>query len=292
MKVSGATFVRNAVKFDYPVRESISSILPLCDELVVNVGESEDETLDLIRSMADDRFRIITNAWNEDLRTGGRILSEQTNLALSECSGDWIFYVQADEVVHERYLEGIRHRMDQYLGVKDVEGLLFGFKHFYGSHFLVKDERGWYQREIRVIRNGVGIRSWKDAQGFRLNGHKLGVVPARAEIYHYGWARDPAIMLSKQKNLDRYWHDNAWIEARYRGGFSIEVKGVQPFTGSHPAVMTDRIRAAAWDRFKDPARLRLVRRPLRRRLFAFLDCIGEYKNYVLLDEGKLRGRKT
>lgn len=292
MKISGATFVRNAVRFDYPVRESILSILPICDEFVINVGESEDETLDLVRSIPGEGLRILTSTWDEGLRSGGCILSDQTNLAITECTGDWIFYIQADEVVHERYLAGVRSRMERYLDIEEVEGLLFDFKHFYGSHFLVKDERGWYRREIRVIRNHIGVRSWRDAQGFRLGGRKLRVVPAGAEVFHYGWARDPAIMLSKQKNLDRYWHDDAWLEDRYSKGFSIEIKGVMPFTDSHPAVMQDRIRTATWDRFADPDRLRHVRRPLRRRFVAFLDRIGEYRNYRLLDEGRIRDNKT
>ncbi|MBM3912615.1 MAG: glycosyltransferase family 2 protein, partial [Sphingomonadales bacterium] len=45
MKVSGFTFIRNAVLLDYPILEAIRSILPLCDEIVVAVGKSEDETL-------------------------------------------------------------------------------------------------------------------------------------------------------------------------------------------------------------------------------------------------------
>jgi glycosyltransferase involved in cell wall biosynthesis len=292
MKISGATFVRNAVRFDYPVRESIMSILPICDEVVVNVGESEDGTLNLIRSISSERLRIVTSTWDEGLRSGGRILSDQTNVALSACSGDWVFYIQADEVVHERYLPGIRRQMERYLNIKKVEGLLFDFKHFYGSYSLVKDERGWYRREVRVIRNAIGVRSWRDAQGFRLDGQKLKVVPAGAEVFHYGWARDPAVMLSKQKNLDRYWHDDAWIEDRYAKGFSIEIKGVMPFTNSHPAVMQERIRSATWDRFADPDRLLRVRRPIGRRLFAFLDRIGEYRNYRLLNEGRLRDTTT
>jgi hypothetical protein len=292
MRISGATFVRNAVRFDYPVRESIMSILPICDEFVINVGESGDGTLDLIRSIPGERLKILTSTWDDDLRSGGRILSKQTNMALAQCTGDWIFYIQADEVVHERYLAGVRRQMERYLDIEEVEGLLFDFKHFYGSHFLVKDERGWYRREVRVIRNHIGVRSWRDAQGFRLDRRKLRVVPAGAEVFHYGWARDPAIMLSKQKNLDRYWHDDAWIEDRYSKGFSIEIKGVMPFAASHPAVMHDRIRAATWDRFADPERLRRVRRPLARSLFAFLDRIGEYRNFKLLDERRLGSWKT
>jgi hypothetical protein len=254
------------------------------------VGDSEDQTLDLIESIASDKIKVVTSTWDDSLRTGGLILSEQTNITLGHCRGDWIFYIQADEVLHERYLETIATRMKKYLSVNEVEGFVFDFKHFYGSYFLIKDERGWYKREIRVIRNHAGITSWKDAQGFRLRGRKLRALPAEAEIYHYGWARDPKTMLSKQKNLDRFWHDDAWIEARYRHGMPIRIKGVVPFTATHPAVMDDRVRNATWDAYSDPDRRKLLKRPVLRRLAATFDRIGEYRNYVLIDEeGLLAG---
>ena len=177
-------------------------------------------------------------------------------------------------------------QMRDYAEVAEVEGLLFDFRHFYGSHFLVKDERGWYRREIRVIRNNIGISSWKDAQGFRLGGRKLRVIHSQAEVYHYGWARDPQVMATKQRNLDRFWHDDAWIEDRYRRGLRIEPKGVVAFNGTHPAVMAERIKRAGWDTFADPARRRAVGRPLSRKLLSVFDRIGEYKNYTLLDEAR------
>lgn len=222
MFVSGATFVRNAIKFDYPVRESILSILPLCDEVIVNVGKSEDETLDLVKSIKNEKIRIIESVWDDTKRTGGLVLSEQTNIALRACKGDWIFYIQADEVLHEKFLEVVRERMKTFLEVEEVEGLLFDFKHFYGSYFLFQSSRKWYRREVRIIRNHIGISSWKDAQGFRLNGRKLRVIHAHAEIYHYGWARHPEKIIPKQKNLDRYWHDDSWIERRYSRGMSLD----------------------------------------------------------------------
>jgi hypothetical protein len=44
MKVAGFTFIRNAVKNDYPVVEAITSILSICDEFVVALGNSDDGT--------------------------------------------------------------------------------------------------------------------------------------------------------------------------------------------------------------------------------------------------------
>jgi hypothetical protein len=287
MRVSGATFVRNAVKFDYPVTESILSILPICDEFVVNVGESEDGTLDVIGSVGDPKLKIIRSVWDESSRTGGRILSEQTDIALGECRGDWIFYIQADEVMHEKYLDPVLQRMQTMEHVQEVQGLLFDFLHFYSSYRLVRGPGRWYRREVRIIRNSMGISSWKDAQGFRLNGRKLRVATANAEIYHYGWARDPAVMFAKQKNFDRYWHGDDWVEERWTGGFAFESEGVVPFEGTHPAVMRARIARAAWDALSDPEKLKRVRKPRFAGLRSLVSRIGEYKNYRLVSDRRL-----
>lgn len=287
MKVSGATFVRNAIKFDYPITESISSILPICDEFVVNVGESEDGTLDVIKSIGDPKLRIIQSAWDESLRKGGRILSAQTDIALAECRGDWIFYIQADEVMHEKYLDPVRRRMETMEDVQKVQGLLFDFLHYYSSYRLVRGPGRWYRREVRVIRNGMDISSWKDAQGFRLNGRKLSVAAANAEIYHYGWARDPAVMFAKQKNFDRYWHDDEWIRERWGEGFAFESEGLVPFQGTHPAVMQERIARATWDAFSDPAKIKRLKKLRFAGLRSLISRIGEYKNYKLVSDRRL-----
>ena len=59
MKVTGFSFVKNAIKYDYPIVESITSILPICDEFVIAVGDCNDGTRELIESIGSDKIRII-----------------------------------------------------------------------------------------------------------------------------------------------------------------------------------------------------------------------------------------
>ena len=68
MKVTGFSFIRNGVKFDFPIVEAIKSILPICDEFVVAVGKSEDDTLGLIQSIGSPKIKIIETVWDESLR--------------------------------------------------------------------------------------------------------------------------------------------------------------------------------------------------------------------------------
>ncbi len=257
MKVSGFTIVRNAVKYDYPAVESILSILPVVDEMIVSVGDSEDDTLALIESIGDPKIKIIRSTWDDSLREGGKVLAVETDKAkaAADPESDWLFYIQADEVVHEKYHSVIRSTMEQYRTDQRVDGLLFRYAHFYGSFRFLGDSRKWYRNEIRIIRNRPDIHSYKDAQGFRKTGNqKLWVKPVAAEIYHYGWVRNPLFMQLKNRDFGRLWRSDEeheqWVGdqklAKPEFDYS-QIDSVTQFEGTHPAVMQKRIAAENWD---------------------------------------------
>jgi len=289
MKVSGFTFVRNAVKFDYPVAESIRSILPVCDEFVVAVGNSEDGTRQLVESLNNPKIRIIDTVWDDSLRTGGRVLAVETDKALAAVDPEstWAFYLQADEVIHEQDLPVIVDRMKQYEHRHEVDGVLFRYLHFYGSYDFFGDSRAWYRNEVRVIRVGRDISSWGDAQGFRRSGEKLNVVPVDATVYHYGWVKPPASQQAKQGNFHRYWHSDQWINRQVAKTEEFDYSAIDSlahFTGAHPRVMKDRIAQKNWKFDFDPSgrKINPVQWGLR-----YLENLtgwrpGEYRNYRLI----------
>jgi glycosyltransferase involved in cell wall biosynthesis len=287
MKISGFSFVRNAVKFDYPFLESISSLLPICDEFVVAVGKSDDDTLKRLREIGSPKIKIIETVWDDALRTGGHVLAQQTNVALDHVTGDWAFYLQADEVVHETDLPGVRDALKRFHADPRVEGLLFSYKHFYGSYDYIGTSRRWYRSEIRVVRNGIGVRSWGDAQGFRIDGRKLRVKGVDGSIYHYGWVKSPDVQMAKQRSFNRLWHSDGWVEQKLGQGASFDYEGgtkLERFTGSHPAVMQERIKSADSKFTYDPSK---VKAPLKDTLLEWIESktgirIGEYKNYELI----------
>ena len=88
MIVSGFTFCRNVEKLDYPFVESIRSLLPIVDEMVINVGDSEDRTLQIIQEIGDPKIQIIKSVWDMNLRKDGLIYAQQTNIALDHCRKD------------------------------------------------------------------------------------------------------------------------------------------------------------------------------------------------------------
>ena len=289
VKLSGFTIVRNALKYDYPVVESIKSILPIVDEYIVAVGNSEDDTLQLIRSIDSPKIKIIETIWDEKLREGGKILADETNKAFNAISedSDWGFYLQGDEVVHEKYRDEILRACLMYKDQKEVEGLLFNYKHFYGSYDYVADSRSWYRNEIRIIRNDKSIRSYRDAQGFRKNGEKLKVKPLDAFIYHYGWVKDPRNQNEKQKNFHKMWHDDEWMKQNISEANAFDystIDSLNKFEGAHPEVMKQRLQRMNWQFHFDISKKKFKLKD--RLLYQFEKLTGirlfEYKNYKVI----------
>jgi hypothetical protein len=289
MNVSGFTFVRNAIRYDYPVAESIGSILPLCDEVIVAVGKSEDGTRELIESIGSPKIRIIDTVWDESLRKGGEVLAVETNKAFDAVSADatWAFYIQADEVFHEKYIPSLKAAMEKWKDYPAVEGLLLDYVHFYGSYDYFGDSRNWYRREVRVIRNDKQIRSYKDAQGFRKNGKPLNVKPADAKMHHYGWVKPPESQKTKLRYFHTLWHDEEWLRRnkKHIEGFDYsQIDSLARFTGTHPDVMKKRVAEKNWEFDFDPS---VKKRGFIPGLLHLIESttgyrIGEYKNYRLL----------
>ncbi|MBP7563793.1 MAG: hypothetical protein KA886_08405 [Candidatus Cloacimonetes bacterium] len=311
MKISGFSFVRNGVKLYYPVVESIKSILPICDEFIIAVGkgDEDDNTRELIAGINDPKIRIIDTEWKEEYFKKGISNSIQTDIAMKECTGDWLFYVQADEVVHEKYLPLIQKACEKYLDDRNIEGLLFHYRHFWGDYQHYHSGHGWYPYEIRIVRNLPEIHSYQSAQSFRkfdfydnprqLEGtHKLNVALIPAYIYHYGWVRPPHLMQNKKKALDTvHWgsskakdfYDKAPKEFDYG-----PMKLLAEFKGTHPAVMEEMIQSFNWgeklsyEGIDNPYREPHKHEKLKYRFFSLIEKIfnggeqiGGFKNYNL-----------
>jgi hypothetical protein len=252
VRVSGFSIVRNGIRYGYPFIEAVTSILPLCDEFILNVGTSDDGTLELAKSIGSSKLIILQREWDMSLREGGRLISVETNHALAHCRGDWCFYVQADEVVHEQYVPVLQESMQRYLQDERVEALQFGYKHFYGSYDFYQDNyRYWYVKENRIIKRDPNIVSWGDGMDFRhRDGSPLRCRRIPAEIYHYGWVRPPKVMHAKSIGFHQLYH--ADDEEVRRKVPSVErtyhhLGHLRRFTGTHPAVMSERIAASVWD---------------------------------------------
>lgn len=290
MRVSGFTFIRNAIKLDYPVVEAIKSILPVCDDFVVAVGNSEDNTLELIRDIDPGKIKIVETIWDDspEMKLGGRVFAKETDKAFMAVppESDWAFYIQGDEVIHEKYLSGIVTGMNKWKDDERVDGLLFNYLHFYGSYDYVGNSPRWYDKEIRVIKNNKSIFSYRDAQGFRKNENtKLNVKPVDAYVYHYGWVKEPINMTKKLSNVYDFYNEKKWLQGIDPGkAFDYSsIDSLRLFSDSHPSVMKEHINRKNWIFDYDIAFNKLsLRYKTKIFLRKYLGINSFYRNYIIV----------
>jgi hypothetical protein len=249
MKVSGFTFLRNGQKLGYPFVASIRSILPLVDEFVIALGPCDDDTEKMLRAIGDPKIKIIPTQWNENLRPDysvkGFVYGQQKSIALFNCTGDWAFYLEADEVLHENDLPKISAAMEKYLNDESVEALAFDFLHFYGNKNTLAQSPGWYRSEVRIIRNTIPAWS-SEALFFNIvENHKKSRHPRAAHtgatIFHYGWVRSEAQMNLKTAAVQKFWQNKNSTAVDYS---QIDSAVLKPFSGTHPKAVQDWLPAA------------------------------------------------
>ncbi len=292
MLISGFTFIKNGLTLGYPIKESIESIAPFCDEIIINVGfddpqlKSDDGTYEYLRdNFPQNKFIFIKNWWDPQLTSQGLILSEQTNLALKECKGEFCQYIQGDEALHETDIPTILSGVNELKKHPEIDGLIFKYLHFYGNVDAVLYTRRMYRREVRLIRNHRGIVSHLDAQGFRhKNGEKLTAKLIDATVYHYGWARKEQVMFKKILAMDKLYHGD---QQRLDQFSYKKIWGIKPFKGTHPAVMGRWIREHKNDLDILNLPLDFKLKDITHALTDFIEDltgyrIGEYKNYKLV----------
>jgi glycosyltransferase involved in cell wall biosynthesis len=240
MRIIGCTLVANAVELDFPVREAIRSIAPLCDEILVNIGPSTDGTRALVASLDDPKIRIIDGTWDRTL--GAAVLATETQRLLDTAEGDWAVYIQADEIADPSAVERLRAAMHG--AESSIEGLLVDFVHFYGSTDWVARSRSWYRREVRVVRLGREVRSVGDAQGFRVGAERRPVraISTGVPWYHYGWARPLVALRAKREADNALFYQGNSRRRPVAAQLPWDV-GLRRFGGEHPAVMHEWIAA-------------------------------------------------
>ena len=293
MKISGFSYVRNGFDYGVPFLEAYQSILPICDEFIVTVGEGNDGTKEAIQKLNDPKIRIIDTVWDMSLRANGKIFAQQTNMALDAITGDWAFHIQADEVIHENDIYKIKEAVERNDNDKRVEGFILPFIHFWGGYDHIRTSRRVHKNEVRLFRNGLGVRSYRDSLGFRKykdfkayandteKGEKLRVKKIDAPIYHYTEVRGPGAKTKKAAAIGAFYekNDGKPVQKEEYGYDRLE-----KFTGTHPRLMNEKVKAQDWEYVFNPKKA--VWRTKDRIMQPIEDIlgfkIGEYKNYKLI----------
>jgi len=237
MKVSAFTFIKNGQLLGYPFIQSIKSILPIVDEFIINVGLGEDNTLDEIKKINDPKIRIIQSHWNDNMKDRGFVYGQQKMVAQYNCTGDWAFYIEGDEIYHENDLDRIYMSMKEHLNNSNVEALIVDFYHFYGNGNSYLDSPGWYRAEARIIKNSLRTYAPDGLFWLVLDSNKNGRYPRAmhtgAKCYHYGWVRSENQMNLKSEKVQKYWGGNAKKIDYSKMDQSI----IREFKGTHPKII-------------------------------------------------------
>ncbi len=286
--ISGFTIVRNASLLEYPFRESVLSVLPLCDEFIINCGDSTDDTAEIIRQLVQEfphKIKTIFTEWTKENQSGGFQLKKQSDLALQKATGDWCFYIQADEVIHETDHPAILRAIQKASIRPEVDGILFDYLHFYGNFSYQIKGRNWYRKEVRVFKNHRGIEAFRDAQGFRKTGKRINVIPSGARVFHYGYVRTSQSLRKKAEQMAQWWGEKA---TKSPESFLLKRHvGLSKFLDSHPQEMASKISQntkycdpikgkRSWDKNEIKNAITLIWEsiiPYR---------IGEFKNYEIV----------
>jgi glycosyltransferase involved in cell wall biosynthesis len=298
MRISGFSYVRNGFEYDVPFLEAIQSILPVCDEFIIAVGDSDDGTREAIAALNSPKIKIIDTIWDMSVRKGGKVFAQQSNIALDHISGDWAFHIQADEVVHESNLAQIVDYIQKYQNDEEVDGFLFPFIHFWGAYNYIRTSRRLHRYEIRVFRNNKNkyVRAYRDSQGFRIykdkdsyeqgleKGKKLKVIKTNIPIYHYKAVRSPLRMKYKIQQFSSYYNGGEIVQIDNIPNPLLQVDRLELFKGQHPEIMQPKVESQDWEFVFDPSKAVWARKD--KIMQPIEDLIGyrfgEYKNYVVL----------
>jgi glycosyltransferase involved in cell wall biosynthesis len=294
MKISGFTYVRNGITYQYPFIASIKSLLPIVDEMIVVVGDSNDGTRESIAAIDSSKIKIIDTIWDPTLNEGGKIYALQANTGLEASNGDWLIHIQADEVIHEKVIQKLKEAIIINDPFEEVDGLLLPFYHFWGDYKYIRTTRKTHRFEIRAFRNKGVVKSFRDSQGFRKyksessykngdKGWKLNVVKIEVPIYHYSYTRNPKLMKAKSITFDSFYSSKIRKDENIPFDYN-QIDKIVNFNGEHPIYMKEIIQNKDWEFIYDPSKSNMKFKD--KILNWFADKTGihlfEYKNYKLI----------
>ena len=242
LPIYGLSFLRNGIKYDYPFRECLLSLAGICQDIELALGDSDDGTE---KALADlPKLHILPTIWDENLRKGGQILSQQTNLALENLrkrvGKGWVICLQADEILSDQEYNDLRRDLNQ-AELEGCDAISFRYLHFWKSYEAIAYEWRWYAHEIRAFRIDSFIESYGDAQSFRGWQKKY---ESNVHIFHYGHVRDASAYEKKKTEFHRWWHSDADMQKVIEKGARRDpAEPVLRYLGPHPTVMRSRLPA-------------------------------------------------
>lgn len=247
-------FLRNGDYYDYPFRQAIKSALGVADEVVVcECYSDKDNTFEELQKLAaaDGRIKIVRHNWVTDFRQ----LSALGNYAATFLNTKWQWQLQADEVLHEDTYAEIRKLTEEHVNTPNVTAIRVKYFHFLANYETEFDF--CYRELVRIAKPNTGWQLVGDAA--QLDGGNQGtVVNSDIHVYHYGKVHSGAIGYQKEVDFQQLYTDIGFPDPKmkimkdtlgegvcdyiYLFEEAIKRGEVRKFVGTHPALMSDRIK--------------------------------------------------
>ncbi len=270
--VCGFSFGKNLTKLNYPIEAAVHSVLPLCDEFVFAVGQSEDDTRQRVANISP-KITIIDTQWPE-IQVDGTVLAVEANKALDAAQATgcrWGIYIQADEVIHEDDLSLMEQAMARHADDPQIKALLFRYLHFVLDYQTT--DPWMYHKASRIMKLDQGLRIFGDAcgpgmpqytgnknDGYLDKNHMGSHVAwaegknaqgrtAQARVFHYGWVKTRQQLDTKFEMVEKLWWGSLSQEEKEKrktnkfGDFIGRYGFLKNYKGSHPKLMSQLIQA-------------------------------------------------
>lgn len=250
-RLSAFSYLKNGVVFDYPFIESLLSIAPICDQIIVcYASESTDgsrEALEALQAKLPQLELYPSKVWQTPGLSQGEVIRLAAEEAEAYCDGDWLLHLQADEVYLNAEVLSIKNYLDQYHCL-DIDGFFFQVLHFYADYDMVIGPQGakagWYQETMRLSRAGKA-KHIQDAWTQLLKEPQSKALRVPIRIFHYGHVREKEAMRLKASYMERLYHDLADdYEVCAAQAFeynAVPKELIEPFDAEHPETMLKRI---------------------------------------------------
>lgn len=254
--ISGVVIVSSPQWF--PLRAVLSSMAPVCSEIIVNADTTSEGTVEAVREIAKTLpVQIIESAWNWEAKDKGQEIARQTNLAVERATSEWLLDLQADEVLHEDEHPILRAYVEN--APADISGFQMVRLYFFESLDVLRTD--WTQPLTRLFRKGSHVVAGDGMDTQRLWGN---VAKARGvHLYHYSRIGDAKAIVDRIMKLSSLFHERATLtHAPQEYDFtrlwnydsfstdnppeSVDAEDVLvPFTGSHPKYIHEYYQAVA-----------------------------------------------
>lgn len=209
MSISVVFIIKNAIKQGYCFWESLESCLPFADDIIISEGHSNDNTLKYIKKFRKKHknevdFDLFQDKWDET-SYHGEAITKISEKAIKKAKGDWVYYLQADEIIAPETAQYIKDFANNDGFSSDSSGgynsLSLPYYHFIRS--WTPSQNG-YKNAVRMVRNGCGYLKG-DAWTFT----GVDICPiydsfCPKPIYHFAW------VFSKQNDIKDIEHSKLY----------------------------------------------------------------------------------